>query len=151
MVGFLWVFPVFPCHKLHSTISSRSSHSLRFISWSERRDQPASLLFADLHRISFLDPALCRTRVEVIIYYFRTNRTSQPQLRHTFPKGSLFTIIMSVLPKGRPFDANSGTKAAVLPKGRSSTANSGTKVAVLLLSLVSEQMLKDLRRSQGPQ
>ena len=38
----------------------------------------------------------------------------------------------SVLPKGRSFTANSGTKAAVLPKGRSSTANSGTKVAVLL-------------------
>ena len=37
----------------------------------------------------------------------------------------------SVLPKGRSFTANSGTKAAVLPKGRSSTANSGTKVAVL--------------------
>ena len=38
----------------------------------------------------------------------------------------------SVLPKGRCFTANWGTKAAVLPKGRSSTANSGTKVAVLL-------------------
>ena len=38
----------------------------------------------------------------------------------------------SVLPKGRTFTANSGTKAAVLPKGRSSTANSRTKVAVLL-------------------
>ena len=37
----------------------------------------------------------------------------------------------SVLPKGRSFTANSGTKAAVLPKGRSSTANSETKVAVL--------------------
>ena len=37
-----------------------------------------------------------------------------------------------VLPKGRSFSANSGTKAAVLHKGRSSTANSGTKVAVLL-------------------
>ena len=56
---------------------------------------------------------------------------------------------------------------AVLPKGRSSAANSGSKVAVLLgmnrcgsfpllfafhsLSLVSEQTLKDLRSSQGPQ
>ena len=39
---------------------------------------------------------------------------------------------LSVLPKGRSFTANSGTKAAVLLKGRSSTANSGTKVAVLL-------------------
>ena len=55
----------------------------------------------------------------------------------------------------------------VLPKGRSFTANSGTKAAVLLgmnrcssflllstphsLSLASEQTLKDLKRSQGPQ
>ena len=38
----------------------------------------------------------------------------------------------SVLPKGRSFTENSGTKAAVLPKGRSYTANSGTKDAVLL-------------------
>ena len=38
----------------------------------------------------------------------------------------------SVLPKGRSFTANSGTKAAVLSKGRSSTANSGTNVALLL-------------------
>ena len=37
-----------------------------------------------------------------------------------------------VLPKGRSFTLNSGTKAAVLTKGRSSTANSGTKVAILL-------------------
>ena len=36
----------------------------------------------------------------------------------------------SVLPKGRPFTANSCTKAAVLPKGRSSIANSETKIAV---------------------
>ena len=35
-------------------------------------------------------------------------------------------IIISVLPKGRSFAANSGTKAAFLPKGRSSIANSGT-------------------------
>ena len=38
----------------------------------------------------------------------------------------------SVLPKGRSFTANSGTKYAILPKSRSSTANSGTKVAVSL-------------------
>ena len=38
----------------------------------------------------------------------------------------------SILPKGRSFTTNSGTKAAVLFKGRSSTANSGTQVAVLL-------------------
>ena len=41
-------------------------------------------------------------------------------------------IIMSILPKGRSFTANSGTKAAVLLKGRSSTANSGTRASVLL-------------------
>ena len=37
-----------------------------------------------------------------------------------------------VLPKGRSFTANSGTKAAVLLKGRSSTANSRTQAAVSL-------------------
>ena len=37
-----------------------------------------------------------------------------------------------VLPKGRSFTANAGTKFAVLSKGRYSTANSGNKVAVLL-------------------
>ena len=67
----------------------------------------------------------------------------------------------NVLPRGRSFTANSDTKVAVLFKGRSSTANSGTKVAVLLgmnrcgsfplLSLASEQILKDLKRSQGHQ
>ena len=43
-----------------------------------------------------------------------------------------YDIIISVLPKGRSFTANSGTKAAIPPKGRSSIANSGTQVAVLL-------------------
>ena len=38
----------------------------------------------------------------------------------------------SILPKGRSFTANPGTKVALLSKGRSSTANSGTKVEVLL-------------------
>ena len=38
----------------------------------------------------------------------------------------IIIIIVSVLPKGRSFTANSGTKAAILPKGRSSIANSGT-------------------------
>ena len=41
-------------------------------------------------------------------------------------------IIVSVVPKGRSFTANPGTKAAVLPKGMFSTSDSGTKVAVLL-------------------
>ena len=38
----------------------------------------------------------------------------------------IIIIIISVLPKGRSFTANSGTKAEILPKGWSSTANSGT-------------------------
>ena len=38
----------------------------------------------------------------------------------------------SILPKGRSFTANSGTKAAVLLKGRSPTANSGNQAEVLL-------------------
>ena len=38
----------------------------------------------------------------------------------------IIIIIISVLPKGRSFTANSGTKAAILPNGRSSIANSGT-------------------------
>ena len=78
----------------------------------------------------------------------------------------LYIYINSVLPKGRFFTANSGTKVAIMPKCRSSNANSGTQVAVLLgmnrcgsfpllfappLSLVSEQTLKDLKKSQGHQ
>ena len=39
---------------------------------------------------------------------------------------------MSVLPKGRYFTANAGSKVAVTSEGRSSTGNSGSKVAVLL-------------------
>ena len=35
-------------------------------------------------------------------------------------------IIISVLPKGRSFTANSGANAAILAKGRSSIASSGT-------------------------
>ena len=37
-----------------------------------------------------------------------------------------YNIIINVLPKGRSFTANSGTRAAILPKGRSSIANLGT-------------------------
>ena len=70
----------------------------------------------------------------------------------------------SGLPQGRSFTTSAGTQAAVLPTGRSSTANSGTQAAVLPgielvrqlpvafhtpLSLPSEQILKDLKRSQG--
>ena len=45
---------------------------------------------------------------------------------------SITNYHQSILPKGRSFAANSGTKATVLLKGRSSTANSGTQAAVLL-------------------
>ena len=38
----------------------------------------------------------------------------------------LLYIIISFLPKGRSFTANSDTKAKILPKGRFSIANSGT-------------------------
>ena len=50
----------------------------------------------------------------------------------TYFVDALRIYTMSVLPKGRSFTANAGTKVAVLSKGRSSTPNSGTKVAVLL-------------------
>ena len=49
-----------------------------------------------------------------------------------FFSATIYSHHHSVLPKGRSFTGNSGTKAAVLPKVRSSTANSGTKVSVLL-------------------
>ena len=44
----------------------------------------------------------------------------------------IIIIIISVMPKGKSFTANSGIKAAILPKGRYYIANSGTYVAVLL-------------------
>ena len=88
-----------------------------------------------------------------------------PSLVRTILGTYLIHHHQSVLPKGRFFTANSGTKAAVLPKGRYSIAKSGTKVTVLLgmnrcdsfpllsapLSLASEQTLKDLTRPQGLQ
>ena len=79
-VAFLGVSPVFPYHKFHFTISSHSFHLFRFISlwWCVRRCQLESLLFTDLqikglHRISSLDTALCRTRVEDSFYLFVGN------------------------------------------------------------------------------
>ena len=93
-------------------------------------------------------------------------------LKHTILNLELLTLYIynylhqSVLPKGRPFTANSGTKAALLLKGRSSTANSRTQAAVLLgwrgavasscfphptSSLASIKTLKDLKRSQRHQ
>ena len=41
-------------------------------------------------------------------------------------KCETISSVSCVLPKGRSFTANSGTKAAILPKGRSYIANSGT-------------------------
>ena len=50
--------------------------------------------------------------------------------------GNLWTIYVyhhqSVLPNGRSFTANAGSKVSVLSKGRSSPANSGSKVVDLL-------------------
>ena len=46
---------------------------------------------------------------------------------HTYTHTQIISsFIMNVLPKGRSFTANSGTRAAILHKGRSSIANSGT-------------------------
>ena len=71
-----------------------------------------------------------------------------------------YVIIIGILPKGRSFTENSGTKAAILPKGRSCIANSETYVAVLLgmdrcgsLPLLSAphslfSILTDLKRSE---
>ena len=42
----------------------------------------------------------------------------------------------SVLPEGRAFAANAGTKVAVLSKGRSSSGNSGNKILVLLSVII---------------
>ena len=55
--------------------------------------------------------------IEIVTY--TNNRTCQLHI-------ITIIIIISVLPKGKSFTANSGTKAAILPKGRSSIANSGT-------------------------
>ena len=68
------VFPVFPCHKFHSTISPHSSHSFSFISSSPvmlcQACRPTSFTvhkpsIKGLHRISSLDLALCQPQVEV--------------------------------------------------------------------------------------
>ena len=69
------VSPVFPYHKFHSTISPHSSHPFRFISsglvmvrqaWSVGILATHGPIIWVLHRISSLDPTLCRTRVEDI-------------------------------------------------------------------------------------
>ena len=95
-----------------------------------------------------------------------TTNASRLNTGWTFPVPLMEDILrfmeyhhQSILPKGRSFTANSGTKATVLLKGRSSTTYSGTQAAVLLgmdrwgsfpllsasHSLVSEQTLKDPR------
>ena len=65
--------------------------------------------------------------------------------------------------QGQVFHCKCKNQGCSSAQGRSSIANSGTKAAVLLgalashyfpyptLSLESEQTLKDLKRSQGPQ
>ena len=54
------------------------------------------------------------------------DQISDPEISINFRPHIGLYIITSVLPKGRSFTANSGTRAAILPKGRSSIANSGT-------------------------
>ena len=44
----------------------------------------------------------------------------------------IIIIHQSILPKGRSFNANTGTEVAILLKGRFSTANSETQAAVSL-------------------
>ena len=67
--------------------------------------------------------------VGYITYDYYKNTKENKIIKESLKHYSLLDIIR-VLPKGRTFTANSGTKAAVMPKGRSSTANSGAKVAV---------------------
>ena len=66
-------FPVFLCHKLSSTISPHSPHSFCFLPLAPvivRQAWSVGILAIHwpsikvLHRISSLDPALCRTRIE---------------------------------------------------------------------------------------
>ena len=72
---FLGVSPVFPYHKFHSTISPQSSCPFRFISsalmmvrqaWSALAIHGPTI--SGLHCISSLDPTLCWTRVEGILF-----------------------------------------------------------------------------------
>ena len=64
----------------------------------------------------------------------------------------------NILPKGKSFTTNSGTKVTALPKCRSSAANSGIKVALLLwidrcgsFPLLLFSIWINLKRSQGNQ
>ena len=77
---FHGVSPVFPYHKLHSTISPHSSHPFRLISsalvmvrqaWSAGTLATHGPIILGLHRISTLDPTLCWTRVEDIYLFIR--------------------------------------------------------------------------------
>ena len=69
--------------------------------------------------------------VRAINYALNTNESLFCNLSYT----GFITLTVHhrcLVPKGRSFTADSGTKAAVLSKGRSSTANSETEFAVLL-------------------
>ena len=55
----------------------------------------------------------------------------------------------SVLPKGRSFNAGTGTKAAVLPKAGMNRCGSFPLLSAPILSLASEQTLKDLKNPSG--
>ena len=105
-------------------------------------------------------------RISLAIIIINNHSLWVPMTSDTDAPRNLIYRQQSLLPKGRSFTANSRTKAAVLSKGKSSTANSGTNITVLIgmnksvasccfphytLFLASEQTLKDLIRSQGPQ
>ena len=77
-VGFSRGFSHFPLpQQFHSTISPHSSHPFRFISsalamvrqsWSAGTLATHGPIISGLHRISSLDPTLCWTRVEDILF-----------------------------------------------------------------------------------
>ena len=82
------------------------------------------------------EPRLQFCRRQIFHRKLRTKAAVLPEIEQIWQLPVAFRNIFyyhqSVLPKGRYFTANAGTKVAVLFKGRSSTAYSGTKVAVLL-------------------
>ena len=84
-----------------------------FVNWSDLKDDYETTV----RRLSLINDV--KNYATVLSVILEKNVLREPSSSH-------------VLPKGRSFTANSGTKAAILPKGRSSIANSGTYVAVLL-------------------
>ena len=119
-------------------------------------------------------PVIKRTHIDTSIKFLNNSQRGQDTDQYNEGNYLIYCIYVTnyhhhqnVLSNSRSYTANSGTQAVVLPKGRSFTAYSGAKVAVLLgmhrcgnfplhsephcFSLASEQILKDMKRSQGPQ